>query len=152
MFICVHLCSTCVHLCSLVFTCVHLCSFMFQLVFYLCSFVFHLCSYVFVCVPFVLIRVHLCSHLCGVSDKIVIEMDKFQMSIYLSKLKSLLIKRLDKDEMNGIERLHTQLRYQSWFNSSLTVLSEKNQGSTIDENDFEIPIVRLLHFVRTLNW
>ena len=28
---------------------------------------------------------------------------------------------------------------------------EENQESTMDENDFPIPIARLLHFVRTLN-
>ena len=78
-----HLCSTCVHLCSLVFTCVHLCSLvstcvplMFHLcstcvplVFHLCSTCVHLCSLVFTCVPLVF---HLCStrvplvfHLCS---------------------------------------------------------------------------------------
>ena len=63
------------------------------------------------------------------------------------KLKDSQIKKLDKDEMNGIERLHMQLSY-SWLNS----LSEENQGNVIDENDFEIPKARLLHFVRRLNW
>ena len=62
------------------------------------------------------------------------------------KLKGSLIKRLDKDYMNGIERLHMQLSY-SWLNSFV----RKNQESTLDENDFEISISRLLHFVRTLN-
>ena len=46
-------------------------------------------------------------------------------SIYSPKLKGLLYKWVDKDKMNGIV-------------------------STMDENDFEIPIGRLLHFVRTL--
>ena len=35
----------------------------------------------------------------------------------------------------------------SWLNS----LSEENQESAIDENDFEIPKARLSHFVRRLN-
>ena len=70
---CVHLCSlvfTCVHLCSLVFTCVHLCSLVFTCV-HLCSLVFtcvHLCLLVFTCVPLVFTCVHLCStcvHLCS---------------------------------------------------------------------------------------
>ena len=35
--------------------------------------------------------------------------------------------------------------------SCLNCFVRKNQESTIDENDFEIPIVHLLHPVRTLN-
>ena len=62
------------------------------------------------------------------------------------KLKGSLIKRLDKDEMNGTEKLYMQLSY-SWLNSFV----RKNHKSTMDENDFEIPIARLLHFVRKLN-
>ena len=60
------------------------------------------------------------------------------------------LKRFNKDLslfMNGIERLHMQLRY-SWLNSFVG----KNQKSTMDENDFEIPIARFLHFVKTLDW
>ena len=56
------------------------------------------------------------------------------------------LKRLNKDEMNGTERLHIQLSY-LWLNSFVG----KNHESTIDENDFEIPIARFLHFVKTLN-
>ena len=56
-------------------------------------------------------------------------------------------KRLNKNEMNGIERLHIKLSY-SWLNSFV----RKNQESTTDENDFEIPIACFLHFVKTLNW
>ena len=63
------------------------------------------------------------------------------------KLKDSLIKRLNKDPINGIERLHMQLSY-SWLNS---FVRKKKQGNTMDENDFEIPMARLLHFVRTLN-
>ena len=33
-----------------------------------------------------------------------------------------------------------------------TVLLEKNQETTMDENDFEIPIAHFLHFVKTLDW
>ena len=40
------------------------------------------------------------------------------------KLKSLLIKRLDKDEMNGIERLHLQLSY-LWLSSFVRKKSGK---------------------------
>ena len=57
------------------------------------------------------------------------------------------LKRLNKDEMNGIERLHMELCY-SWSNSFV----EKNQESTTDENDFEIPIACFLHLVKTLDW
>ena len=39
-----------------------------------------------------------------------------------------------------------QLSY-SWLNSFVN----KNQESTMDEDDFENLIARLLHFVRTLN-
>ena len=56
------------------------------------------------------------------------------------------LKRLNKDEMNGIERLHMQLSY-SWLNSFVG----KNQESTMGGNDFQIPIARFLHFVKTLN-
>ena len=44
------------------------------------------------------------------------------------------LKRLNKDKMNGIGRLHMQLRY-----SLLNNFVGKNQESTMDENDFEIP-------------
>ena len=57
------------------------------------------------------------------------------------------LKRLNNDEINGIKRLHIQLSY-SWLNSFVG----KNQESTMDENDFEIPIARFLHLVKTLNW
>ena len=57
------------------------------------------------------------------------------------------LKRLNKDEMNGIERLRIRLSY-SW----LTSFVGKNQESTTDENHFQIPIARFLHFVKTLNW
>ena len=59
------------------------------------------------------------------------------------KLKGLLIGRLDKDEMNGIERLHMQISY-SWLDS---FVGTKNQESTMEENDFVIPIAHVLHFV-----
>ena len=54
---------------------------------------------------------------------------------------------LDKDEMNGIERLHIKLSY-SRFNSFV----KKNQKSAMDKNIFEIPIAHFLHFVKMLNW
>ena len=63
------------------------------------------------------------------------------------KQKASPLKRLNKDEMNGIERLHIQLNY-SWLNS---FVGKKNHESTMDENDFEIPIAHVLHFVKTLN-
>ena len=37
------------------------------------------------------------------------------------------LKRLNKDEMNGIERLHIQLNY-SWFNSFVGKISGKYNG------------------------
>ena len=40
-----------------------------------------------------------------------------------------------------------QISY-SWLHS---FVGKKNQKSTMNENDFVIPIVRLLHLVRTLN-
>ena len=40
------------------------------------------------------------------------------------KLKGSLLKRLSKDEMNGIEGLHMQLSY-SWLNSFVTKKSGK---------------------------
>ena len=43
------------------------------------------------------------------------------------KLKGSLIKRLDKDEMNGIERLHMQLTY-SWLNSFVSKKPGKYSG------------------------
>ena len=57
------------------------------------------------------------------------------------KLNGLLHKQLDRDEMNAIGRLYMQLSY-SWFNSFV----RKNQESTMNENDFEIPMARILHF------
>ena len=57
------------------------------------------------------------------------------------------LKWLNKDEINGIERLHIQLSY-----SQLNSFVGKNQESTTDENDFEIPIAHFLHFVKTSNW
>ena len=51
------------------------------------------------------------------------------------------LKRLNKDEMNGVERLHIQLSYR-WLNS---VVGKKNHESTMDENDFEIPITHVIH-------
>ena len=57
------------------------------------------------------------------------------------KLKGSLIKQLDKDKFNGIERLHMQLSY-SWLNGFVG----KSQESTMDENDFEISMTRILHF------
>ena len=57
------------------------------------------------------------------------------------------LKRLSKDEMNGMVMLHIQLSY-SWFNSFVGEIQE----STTDENDLEIPKARFLHFVKTLNW
>ena len=69
------------------------------------------------------------------------------------KVKGSLIKRLDKDEMNGIKRLH-QLSLWTAYAIKLFVVEQfcwkKSQESSVDENDFEIPIRRLLH-VRTLN-
>ena len=40
------------------------------------------------------------------------------------RLKGSLVKQLDKDEMNGIERLHKQLSY-SWLNSYIREKSAK---------------------------
>ena len=40
------------------------------------------------------------------------------------KLKGSLIKRLDKDEMNSVKRLHMQLSY-LWLNSSVRTKSGK---------------------------
>ena len=64
-----------------------------------------------------------------------------------SKLIGLPLKQLNKDEMNGIERLNIQLSH-SWFDSFVG----KNQESTMDENNFEIPIAGFLHFVKMLSW
>ena len=71
---------------------------------------------------------------------------QWSTTISSPKLISSPLKWLNKDEMNGIERLHMQLRY-SWLNSFVG----KNQESTMDENDFEIPIARFLHFLKTKN-
>ena len=54
------------------------------------------------------------------------EIHKFQMSNYSSKLKCLLNKKVDKDKLNGIWRVHMQLSY-SWSNSFV----KKNQWSEI---------------------
>ena len=51
------------------------------------------------------------------------------------KLKGSLLKQLDKDEINRIERLHIQSNY-AWLNSFV----RNNQESAMDENYFEIPI------------
>ena len=56
------------------------------------------------------------------------------------------LRRVNEDEINGIERLHIQLSY-SWLNSFVG----KIQESAMDENDFEIPIACFLHFVEALN-
>ena len=64
------------------------------------------------------------------------------------KLKGSLIERLNKDEMDRIARLHMQINF-SWLNSF--VKKNREGGRKMDENNFVIPIARLLHFVRTLN-
>ena len=64
--------------------------------------------------------------LAGGNIKQLTEMGKSQVSIYSSKLKSLLNKQLDKDKLNGIYRVYMQLSY-SWLNSFV----RKNQQSEI---------------------
>ena len=64
-----------------------------------------------------------------------------------SKTEGSPLKQLNKDEMNGIERLHIQLSY-SWLNSSVGKKSRKYNG----RERFEIPIAHFLHFVKMLNW
>ena len=63
------------------------------------------------------------------------------------KLKGSLLERLNKDEMNRIARLHMRINY-SWLNS---FVRKKSGRWKMDENNFVVPIARLLHFVRTLN-